>query len=206
LKWGAEYEPFDLSGWIPDFICRNQDNLLVEIKPSIQAPEAMLRIADLDVGMDVVLLCERLWDRAEYGDLQIGWIYSAEDKRWFSYTVSSGSEMDRFREAFRVAGNLVQWNPPEKRPYQVQIPDHRSVDMEDLLKWADEQFSGLLIDFAMHIDDHAMTRPGSVESFGDALRLMLNTCAVWMVEGVVHPEDLFVQIMPSGTCVLVGER
>ena len=32
LKWKWEYEPIDLNGWIPDFIIKGNNDLLVEIK------------------------------------------------------------------------------------------------------------------------------------------------------------------------------
>ena len=41
LGWRWEYEPFDLTGWIPDFIIRGADqNLLVEVKPFASDLEA----------------------------------------------------------------------------------------------------------------------------------------------------------------------
>ncbi len=33
LKWEWEYEPIDLNGWIPDFIIKGTNNVLVEVKP-----------------------------------------------------------------------------------------------------------------------------------------------------------------------------
>lgn len=33
LGWRYEYEPFDLAGWIPDFILLGERNVLVEVKP-----------------------------------------------------------------------------------------------------------------------------------------------------------------------------
>lgn len=39
LEWRWEYEPFDLKGWVPDFMLRGQHNALVEIKP-ITEPDA----------------------------------------------------------------------------------------------------------------------------------------------------------------------
>jgi hypothetical protein len=40
LAWKFEYEPFDLSGWIPDFLLiGKRQNVLVEIKPVTTFPE-----------------------------------------------------------------------------------------------------------------------------------------------------------------------
>jgi hypothetical protein len=33
LKWRYEYEPYDLDGWIPDFIIMGEKEILVEVKP-----------------------------------------------------------------------------------------------------------------------------------------------------------------------------
>lgn len=38
LRW--EYEPFDLDGWIPDFMLSGKNNVLVEIKPITKFDEA----------------------------------------------------------------------------------------------------------------------------------------------------------------------
>src|SRR5260221_1373905 len=32
--WKWDYEPFDLDGWIPDFVITGHDRLFVEIKPT----------------------------------------------------------------------------------------------------------------------------------------------------------------------------
>lgn len=39
LEWRWEYEPFDLKGWVPDFVIRGTRNALVEIKPTLE-PDA----------------------------------------------------------------------------------------------------------------------------------------------------------------------
>jgi hypothetical protein len=40
LKWDWSYEPFDLNGWVPDFILTfPHDSLLVEIKPGLEFQE-----------------------------------------------------------------------------------------------------------------------------------------------------------------------
>lgn len=33
LGWAYEYEPYDLNGWIPDFVLMGKRNVLVEVKP-----------------------------------------------------------------------------------------------------------------------------------------------------------------------------
>jgi hypothetical protein len=44
LGWEWEYEPFDLLGWIPDFIIKGNPDILVEVKPytmTVQQQEAI---------------------------------------------------------------------------------------------------------------------------------------------------------------------
>jgi len=36
LDWPFEYEPFDLDGWIPDFVLRGDTTVLVEVKPIVE--------------------------------------------------------------------------------------------------------------------------------------------------------------------------
>jgi hypothetical protein len=38
VGWGWRYEPFDLSGWIPDFVLLGKEPILVEVKPVITLP------------------------------------------------------------------------------------------------------------------------------------------------------------------------
>jgi hypothetical protein len=39
MGWPFQYEPFDLQGWIPDFLLgRGKDSILVEVKPVIELP------------------------------------------------------------------------------------------------------------------------------------------------------------------------
>lgn len=43
LKWPYEYEPFDLDGWIPDFLIKGETRLLVEVKPVVDFPKDIAR-------------------------------------------------------------------------------------------------------------------------------------------------------------------
>jgi hypothetical protein len=39
LGWPFQYEPFDLKGWIPDFLILGKYQVLVEVKPVMEFPE-----------------------------------------------------------------------------------------------------------------------------------------------------------------------
>jgi hypothetical protein len=41
LGWDYDYEPFDLPGWIPDFILKGALPVLVEVKPIVTMDEAL---------------------------------------------------------------------------------------------------------------------------------------------------------------------
>ena len=41
LGWRWQYEPFDLPGWIPDFVIHGADDVLVEVKPIGSFDEAV---------------------------------------------------------------------------------------------------------------------------------------------------------------------
>ena len=90
--WEVEYEPYDLDGWIPDFIIRgnkhdgwenypneqHRDHILVEVKPVIEFPGVVAeRLQPLCPDNAEILICGcGLLDRG-YG---LGWLWDGE--RW----------------------------------------------------------------------------------------------------------------------------
>jgi hypothetical protein len=62
LGWRYEYEPFDLAGWIPDFVLIGKSNILVEVKPILAFDHGtagkVTRAADTSrhEGTDILLL------------------------------------------------------------------------------------------------------------------------------------------------------
>jgi hypothetical protein len=58
--WRYEYEPFDLAGWIPDFVLKGSNEYLVEIKPVFALPE--------EIAEEMIAAAER---HAWTGDLLI---------------------------------------------------------------------------------------------------------------------------------------
>ena len=78
LGWRYEYEPFDLAGWIPDFVLLGTcEDVLVEIKPVVSFPEDVAdKIKRAEPEQEVLILgCTipvRTFD--ESNDSCVGWI------------------------------------------------------------------------------------------------------------------------------------
>src|SRR4051812_23407737 len=43
LGWPYQYEPFDLDGWVPDFVLLGKDPVLVEVKPAVGFPHEVAK-------------------------------------------------------------------------------------------------------------------------------------------------------------------
>jgi hypothetical protein len=80
LHWPYEYEPFDLAGWIPDFLLLGKTRVLVEVKPAVDFPEDIadeISIAAGTAGWDGELLIvgASISPGGPYlGDVQLGWL------------------------------------------------------------------------------------------------------------------------------------
>ena len=63
LGWNWEYEPFDLRGWIPDFLLRGSwGSVLVEVKPTTRfLPEIAKEMLDAATGTEWKPRDEELW-------------------------------------------------------------------------------------------------------------------------------------------------
>lgn len=82
LGWKYEYEPYDMKGWIPDFVIFARDEILVEVKPALSLKEFNIdklinAIRDTDKwGKEILLLGFSLPDGT--GELEnsinIGWL------------------------------------------------------------------------------------------------------------------------------------
>jgi hypothetical protein len=55
--WRWQYEPFDMPGWIPDFILRGENNVLVEVKPYSGA--------SLETWNGVISKCHAAWSKCQ---------------------------------------------------------------------------------------------------------------------------------------------
>ena len=84
LGWPHQYEPFDLEGWIPDFLLTGRHPTLVEVKPVVELPPGLVaeingcRGADeyevLIAGCSLPVRCPRYSTYSEYES--VTWEYS----------------------------------------------------------------------------------------------------------------------------------
>lgn len=91
LKWGGEYEPFDLSGWIPDFVIPGRRTILVDVKPDIYFPTKTARkmeqaVKDTQFARDELLIATSVPFKYEsnsphhpHRHLAIGWLGRRDD-------------------------------------------------------------------------------------------------------------------------------
>jgi hypothetical protein len=61
LSWRYEYEPFDLNGWIPDFMLFGAEKVLVEVKPFTAEKEFNIKkiwdsVTDTEYSTNEILL------------------------------------------------------------------------------------------------------------------------------------------------------
>lgn len=87
LEWQWEYEPFDLDGWVPDFVIRGATNVLVEVKPVHGENDPLMaetrkKIEAANTPLET-LICSYFLPDANEGianhDLGIGWL---DDTSW----------------------------------------------------------------------------------------------------------------------------
>lgn len=100
LGWKYEYEPYDLNGWIPDFILLGDAEILVDLKPYVtfqeweqeQIPKIMNAIKETDkYGREILLLGSTIFEESEnFNAPAIGWLgefekYPEEDGTFKSF-------------------------------------------------------------------------------------------------------------------------
>jgi len=85
--WAWEYEPFDMHGWIPDFVLRGTNSVLVEVKPfnpsNLEAFSEAIKKAEtawskcwreFDVDHLLLLGSSPNFGRGELDDDSLGWL------------------------------------------------------------------------------------------------------------------------------------
>lgn len=83
--WSYLYEPFELSGWVPDFIILGaKENVLVEVKPftsfeQFEQEGVVEKVMPHSEETDILLLGLGVWDSFF---AEIGWIYDHEWHMW----------------------------------------------------------------------------------------------------------------------------
>jgi hypothetical protein len=109
LDWKYEYEPYDMRGWIPDFIIANNTScgLLVEIKPTLTRDgfdfdKMSNAIKHTPKETEILLLgCSILsMDNFSPSVAQIGWLYGeCEDDALLNF----------HNDRYGVVGNYMSW-------------------------------------------------------------------------------------------------
>jgi hypothetical protein len=117
MRWRWEYEPFDLPGWIPDFLLCEED-ILVEVKPVSDlrneiARSTMLEMVSAARGRHEGLLILGVGPWERWGCESIGWRWNPTDGdgAWSSVGTVGPLSMP-ILDAWTRAGNAVQWKPP----------------------------------------------------------------------------------------------
>jgi len=88
MNWSAHYEPFDLNGWIPDFVLQGKkQNTLVEVKPitGMDDPEFHHAVSKAEAsGWKGETLIVSYFLPKDI-DLCVGWLgeFSGEDQWWW---------------------------------------------------------------------------------------------------------------------------
>ncbi len=83
LGWSHEYEPYDLPGWIPDFLINGNEEILVEVKPFVELAQfdtAKIITAMKSAGKHYteVLLLGCVLDKAtDWDAARLGWLNQA---------------------------------------------------------------------------------------------------------------------------------
>lgn len=75
LGWPYQYEPFDLAGWIPDFLLPGETPTLVEVKPAISLPHDIAAELSAQAPDHEILIvgCSIGRERSDNEALQLGW-------------------------------------------------------------------------------------------------------------------------------------
>jgi hypothetical protein len=81
LEWPYEYEPFDLNGWIPDFILKTAIPVLVEVKSVLEFPQDVADRIDRIYPPDEYEGCDdNQWHQREV--LIVGCSLITSDELW----------------------------------------------------------------------------------------------------------------------------
>ena len=108
LNWRYEYEPYDLPGWIPDFIILGNDEILIEVKPFTQLEEFDTKkiFAAMEKGnkadKEVLLLgCCPFVSKDFSNESAIGWLSEGTPDAFIaSGDFSNQTDCRGFNEAF----------------------------------------------------------------------------------------------------------
>ena len=133
MKWLHEYEPFDLSGWIPDFVLKGKKrNTLVEVKPYTKIEEfysngVIDKVLKVNDAREVLFLGCCINDSNCLCGAQLGWLYTPDcclDFEWPNCGIDDA--MLDYNGFFAAAGSF------ENRITGVHDGDHHLKPVEYL--------------------------------------------------------------------------
>lgn len=106
IGWNWEYEPFDMNGWIPDFLIKGCiKDILVEVKPiDLFCQETALKIRNASNDEYPLLMLGRkllpfFYDDDEYA---IGWMFYKD----FEMALNPENEIIKYRGYFKFNGDV----------------------------------------------------------------------------------------------------
>lgn len=148
LGWQAEYEPFELNGWIPDFILIGKHkSLLVEVKPFTHLEQYNSAIAKIESAVsgtdyecsETLLLGVNPVKKCEYWPqfVAIGWIGEYDDDskhRWYAEAMTYQLSDSEFCLASSEGGYGDRIHGGNFKNCWIG-PDHISIEIANL--WAD---------------------------------------------------------------------
>jgi hypothetical protein len=104
MNWRYEYEPFDLDGYIPDFLVMGYKPTLVEVKPVVRFPDDVgTRIARFSEHYELLLVgCSIGLDKSE-----------AESDRVGSHGLTIGWHCEFASEVTIIGGGPLGWTTAE---------------------------------------------------------------------------------------------
>lgn len=140
--WDWEYEPFELDGWLPDFVLLGETRVLVEVKPVFDFPEEVAeKITKASTHLDnvelLILGCGPV--KFDFCDHCIGWLLDKETSKesgWFlnPYGAWSGAGFRKFRDKFDFLHINNGWNGRVYGEYDGSTESDSSVDDVELIK------------------------------------------------------------------------
>ena len=115
LGWEYEYEPFDLDGWIPDFMLAGSTRILVEVKPITRFNPKFA--AEMAKG----------WLSSNSPE----WLALAEERRTLTGQIKSSSDTEQIAELLNRVQKVAQRADAAASEYELLLIGTRVFECED---------------------------------------------------------------------------
>ena len=137
--WDWEYEPFELEGWLPDFVLLGKTRVLVEVKPVFDFPgevaEKIVRASDHLKNIELLILgCGPV--KTHDCDHCIGWLLDKQedDGPYSLYGAWSWAGFRKFGNKFDFLHINYGWNGRIYGGYDGSTESDSPVDDIELIK------------------------------------------------------------------------